>query len=474
MSTFEQFYDINPVAVIDQNQWDDRIPEVALQFRTQPVIYTPLIDWDDTTARTGAATTIYTELIEGDVDVDPIPLTANYVKSPIGVDSRSRSLATARYADKIQLHESSNIFQQWRMSGGRDWRPLLRGLLGQSVVRKFELLARNAFLLQPSGFWTFADADAGGNADWGDLVSADTFQLEVVNEWNLRLGNTGSPVVPGDMASAKLAIMPPGVVYDFQTSLAAAGASEASMWRDAHLYGGQLLRYELGAYKGVRFIQHPNDKFGVNNSILYNCGAITSQYGVSNPINMGDGAPDPETTQVDGVWYVGQKGVTHYIQLEDFAQGDFEENDMVTIHTVRTNAYGTTNGVDPLSGKTIVRRVVNADYTNNRLSFDRPVMFNYHAAANGTSDSGVEGVYYAYVTKARHIGMVLVLGSRGGIMGEVARPIKFYEPKPVDDFESVWRYVWDIVAGYNIWEPNLFELHFCAVSIAKQGGVITP
>jgi hypothetical protein len=265
MSTFEQFYDINPIAVIDQNQWDDRIPEVALQFRTQPVIYTPLVDWDDTSQRTGAATTIHTELIEGDVDVDPIPLTSNYVKSPIGVDSRARTLATARYADKIQLHESSNIFQQWKMSGGRDWRPLLRGLLGQSVIRKFELLARNIYLRGPKSFWTFADADAGGNADWNDIVAADTFQLGIVNEWNLRLGNTGSPVIPGDMASAKLAIMPPGVVFDFMESLAASSANEEAMWRDAHLYSGKLLRYEIGSYKNVRFIQHPNDKFGQNN-----------------------------------------------------------------------------------------------------------------------------------------------------------------------------------------------------------------
>jgi hypothetical protein len=101
-------------------------------------------------------------------------------------------------------------------------------------------------------------------------------------------------------------------------------------------------------------------------------------------------------------------------------------------------------------------------------------MFNYHAAFNAASESGAEGVYYAFITSGRHIGMVLVLGSRGGVMGEVARAIKFYEPRPIDDFESVWRYVWDIVAGYNIWEPNLFELHFTAVTLPKQGGVITP
>jgi hypothetical protein len=474
MATFETFYDINPVSIIDQNQWDDRIPEVALQFRQAPVLYTPMIDWDDTTQRTGAATTIFTELLEGDVDVSEIPLTANYIDSPHTPDSRQRTLTTTRYGDKVQLHESTNIFQQWKMSGGRDWRPLLRGLLGRNVVNKFELLARNSFLLQPSAFWTYADG-GGSPASIGDIAATDTFNFGIVNEWNLRLGNTGTPVVPGDSAGIKMAIIPPGVTYDFQESLAAASANEQSMWRDTQIYSGQALRYEIGAYKGTRFMEHPNDRYGMNNAVLYNFGAIDKQYGVTQAINSGDGAPDPETTTVDGVWNVGQKGVVHYIQLEDFASGDFEVDDIVTIHVVRTDTYGVTNGVDPTAGKVIYRRIVAEDDTTNRLSFDRPIMFRYDTPFNAASETGAsETILYAFVTKGRHIAMNLVLGSRGGIMGEVARPLKFYEPRPIDDFESVWRYVWDIVAGYNIWDPHLYELHFSAVSLPKRGGVITP
>lgn len=470
MSTFETFYDINPITVIDQNQWDYRTPEIALQFRNAASMYTPLIDWNDDTARSGARTAIYNEMMEGDVDVNEIPLTANYVDTSVGVDTRSRSLTTTRYGDKVQLHESSNIFQMWQMSGGRDWRPLLRGLLGQSIVRKFELLARNAYLKGPKSFWTYA----GGATSFGTIAADDTFDIGITNEWNLRMGNTGSPVIPGDTAGAKLAIMPPGVVYDFYKDLASASTNEAAMWRDANLYAGRELRYEFGAYKGVRFLNHPNDKFGQNNAVLYNSGAVSKQYGVSAPIKMGDGSPDPETTLVDDVWAVGQKNVTHYIQLENFADGDFAVGDIVTIHTERTSAYGVTNGVDPVGVKNSHRRIVAVDHTANTLKFDRPVMLNYTTAFIATSVSGAEGTYYAFVTKARHIGFVLVLGSRGGVMGSVARALKFYEPKPIDDFESVWRYVWDMVAGYNIWEPNLFECHFCAVTLPKAGGLITP
>ena len=182
-------------------------------------------------------------------------------------------------------------------------------------------------------------------------------------------------------------------------------------------------------YKNVRFVEVPNDRFGMNNAVLYNCGAIQYQAVVSSAIAAGAGAPDPELTavadKVDDVWSVGQKDVVHYIQLApgtDMTQ--FAVNDIVTIHALRTSAFGVTNGVDPLSGKTIQRRVVLIDADNLRLSFDRPVMMNYTTLLTTAT--------YAYVTKGLHIGFVLVLGSRGGIMGNVAQPLKFYEPKPID------------------------------------------
>lgn len=470
MATFEQFYDANPIAVIDQNKWDVRHPEVALQFRKGPSIYTPLIEWSDETGQTGASSIRYTEMFEGDVDTSEIPLTANYIDAPMGMDSRARTWTTTRYGDKVQMHESMNIFQQWIMNGKRDWRPLLRGMLAQSVTRKMERLARNSFLLGPSRYWTYAN-DATSIATLG---SNDTFKVDVVNQWNLRLGQTGSPIVPGDKAGAKLAIIPPGVIYDFYKELASAATNEAQMWRDAKLYSGEAIGFELGSFKNVRFLQVPNDQFGMNDAVLYNTGAITKQVAVTGPISMGDGSPDPETTKVDGVWEVGQKNVTHYIQCSDFADGEFAVDDFVTIHINRTATYGVTNGVDIRDPKQIVRRVVSVDHSNNRLAFDRPVLFDYKAAFTATPQGGSEATCYAFVTKARHVGMILVLGAKGGIRGGVARPLKFYEPKPIDDFESVWRFVWDLYCGFNIWEPNLFEVHFCSLSLPKPGGIIVP
>ena len=473
MSTFEQYYDLNPIGVIDQDQWDYRYPEVALQFRDKAV-YTPLVDWTDDPAKLGVRGTIVEELIEGDTNADEIPMSAKYIDA-MGVDSRSRTYDVKRYGGKVQLHKYESVFTQWEKSGQRDWRPLLTGILGNDVLRKHEVLARNIYLSSPASRWTYADTGGDGNSSLASLGSDDIFDLDIVIDWNFRLGNTGSPVIPGDAASAKLAIIPPGVTYDIRKSLRSATTNEAQMFRDAHLYAGDSLNYEIGEYSGVRFVEAPNDKFGINPAVLYNSGAITKQYGVTEVISAGDGAPDPETTKVDEVWSVGQKDVTHYIQLETFSENDFPVNSIVTIHVVRTSAYGTTGGVDPRSGWTIQRRVVDEDFTNNRLSFDRPVMADYKVPYTGTSVTGAtQGTFYAFVTIGRSVGMILVLGSRGGVLGAVADPLKFYNPKPIDDFDSVWRFSYDMVLGHNIWEPNLFELHFCAVSIPKPGGVIGP
>lgn len=460
--TFEDYYANNPTAVIDQNEWTDKEAEVAFQYQTGQVVYTPLVQWMNRSQQTGAAVSEFTDLLEGDVDNDEISMTAMYIPEPLGVDSRARRLQVKRYGDKVQIHESDNIFQQWQMSGGRNWQPLMRGILGNNVVRKTELLSRNAYLMGPQSYWTYA----GGATDFGDLDPVtDKFSLEAVLGWNLRLGFLGTPVIPGDTAAAKLAITAPGCIYDFRKSIAAAADNEAALWRDALLYQGSgTLRYEIGSYSNVRFIQAPTDRYGINPAVLYNCGAITAQALVTAPIDRGDGAPDPENDDpVDDVWYVGQKDVTHYITVDD--PSDFLVNDMVTLHTVRTSAYGVTNGVNPLSGKNVTRRIVKIDGSN--ISFDRPIMKPYDTdldSPNGT---------YAYLTKAVHIGFTLVLGSQGGIKVNVNQPLKFYNPRPIDDFESVWRYVWDIKAGFNIWEPTLWECHFSAVSLPKPGGVIT-
>jgi hypothetical protein len=232
--------------------------------------------------------------------------------------------------------------------------------------------------------------------------------------------------------------------------------------------------YELGTFKNIRFMQAPNDKYGQSDAVLYNAGAVEAQICVMDPITMGDGAPDPETDKVDETWYVGQKGAAHFVHCHGYSTSLFDVGDIVAIHTNRTTLYGDADGVDFLHGKTIQRRIVAK--TADTLTFDRPILFNYKTKLTSfTPKSGSpEANAYAIITKATHIGFILVMGAQGGIMGNVNRPLRFYEPKPIDDFESVWRYVWDIIAGYNVWDPLLFECHFVAVTLPKAGGIISP
>lgn len=461
---FEDYYAKNPISVVDQNKWDDRVPEVAMQFLTGAVVYTPLITWDDRSARTGAESTIYTEMIEGDVDFDDIAYDAQYITDPLSVDSRQRKTSMKRYGDKVQLHKVSNYFQMWRMTGGRDWKPILRGVLGNNVRRKIEMISRNAYLAGLKTWWTY-----GGNAtNFNELDATCKFSLDNVNRWNLGLSQTGTPVVPNGLLTDKIVVVPPGCVFDFQESLYTASNNEAALWYDARKYGSEALRYEVGSWKNTRFIEAPNDRYGFNPAVLYNAGQVEVQYKVTAAITAGDGAPDPETTQVDGTWYVGQKDATHYIQLEAFSPGDFAVHDIVTLHTLRTNQYGVTNGVEFRSGKTVNRRVVAVDESNYRLAFDRPIMKPY------TTDLDSPNGTYGYVTKGAHVGFCLAQGAGGAIHGSINKPLEFYEPKPIDDFESVWRFVWDILGGTDVWEPHAFEAHFVSVTVPKPGGVISP
>jgi len=64
------------------------------------------------------------------------------------------------------------------------------------------------------------------------------------------------------------------------------------------------------------------------------------QYAVIAPINMGDGSPDPESSNVmTRLMKSGgrQKDVVHYIQLEaDADMSQFSLGDIISIHTQKT------------------------------------------------------------------------------------------------------------------------------------------
>jgi hypothetical protein len=153
---------------------------------------------------------------------------------------------------------------------------------------------------------------------------------------------------------------------------------------------------EIGSWLGVRFIE-------TNLACLYNCGAIDAQTTVTAAISAGDGAPDPATTAVDQVYYVGESTATHYITVADssgFAVGDY-----VTVHVDRTNDFGVTSVTKRGYAKRLNARVklpsAAVDEVSRRLSAVRatPVIW---IGAPGYDESVIYGFYKDWSIDVAH------------------------------------------------------------------------
>jgi hypothetical protein len=209
--------------------------------------------------------------------------------------------------------------------------------------------------------------------------------------------------------------------------------------------------------------------------VLWNAGTITDQVGVTEPIKWGDGAPDPASGTVDNLWYVGQSSsdVTHYIQCTAFTADDFTAGDFVSIHLVRTDEYGITDGCDPLDGKTLRAEVYSVDATNNRLTLRLPMTEAYLDAFTDAT----HGEIYAYVTSAQHIHPVVVIGSREMVQFVKRNHtdgsyIQFNALTDNDaDFPSIVRATANWYGEINPWMLDLYEIHFVAGQFANRGDV---
>ena len=333
------------------------------------------------------------------------------------------------------------------------------------MVDSLDLIARNAYL---SGALTSGFANyAGGKSDFATLTSTDTFDINSVLDIWLGMVYRGVADAVGasgvNSPGSIFCITSPGVIYDIQKSILT--GSTADEWVAVQNYANPdmiLNRYEVGQYKGVRFIQDPD-------ATLWNCGTIIFQADVTAPLNAGDGAPDPSTTKVDGAYNVGQGGATHYVQLSATPTAgvlgtNLVAGDIITLHVTKTNAYGVTGGVDFKDSRNHVRRVISVDTVNNRITLDKPVMLDFNTDLGG-------GVY-AYVTKGRHIHASLFIGAPDGVVGAVAQPPKVHTPPPVDDFESMYRFSWDAYLGLNLYNPEAFEVMFSSGTVRVKGAAV--
>jgi hypothetical protein len=227
----------------------------------------------------------------------------------------------------------------------------------------------------------------------------------------------------------------------------------------------RILRYEMGSYKGLRYLNHP-----INT--LYNAGTITAQAPVSAAITAGDGAPDPTTTTVLGSYEVGQRtgSQTHYLQLGSFSTGaisDLAVGDIVTIHTRKSAGtaapYDVAGAPLPTDGTAVNRQIVAIDTGNGRISLDKPIMRDY--STEGANDCGAGE--YAFVTKGLHIHAAVIAAAPGAVVGGFAQPPMIHFPPAVDDLEALWRMSWDGYYDYSLFRTEAAAVIFSAGYVSK-------
>jgi hypothetical protein len=445
---FDTYYGDNPISALDQNQRDWYHPILDTMFR-QTSVFTGLVRHFQNLGSINAKNMTISQLLDVHPGFDPLGLRDIWMPAS-HVDSRNLVVTFSRYGGKVAFHEYDDIITYWRQNAAGGWASILQGQLGQHMVDVHDLLVRNAFMALP-----FTKI-AGGGSDFSDIGTSDLMSLDVADDIWLGMAYRDvpmalNPTLPMGGNGTLLCITTPGVVFDLRQ-----GTTENVKWTPVVKYADpkRILNYEVGQLNGIRYIQSPR-------AMLWNAGAVIHQFEIADPITAGDGAPDPETTKVDGTYYTGQKGVTHYIQLATSDLSGLSVGDIVTIHQDRTSAFGVSNGYDYRDGTAHVRRIVAIDDSADQIVLDKPIMVDFSTAIS----TGV----YGYVTKGRHIHSSTFIGGPDAVVGGIGRAPVVKAPPPVDDFQQVFRFSWNSYEGYNTVKPEVAEVVFSAGSVRVVG-----
>lgn len=450
---FDTYYSDNPWEVVDKNQrtWYD--PDLISLFR-QRALFTPTIQFTKNLGDVRATKMVMTQLL--DPHPDTTALAVRQIWMPAAhLDSRAVEISFIRQGGKVAYNTYDDMVTYWKQNNSAGLRRIVRGALGQHMIDVLDLVARNAYIqgAYDSGYYLFE----GGGADFSAISTTDTMALSTgLDIWlGMTLRGVASALGPSGAAGNIVCYTSPSVIYDIQK-----GTTDDE-WIHILEYAGIVpLRYEVGTYKNIRFVQSPK-------LVLWNCGALIAQGAVSAAINAGDGSPNPDTTKVDNTYMVGQTtaGIKNYIDIGSWGTGslaDVAVNDIITVHVTRTSAYGIANGVDFREGTAHNRRVVSKTTSpNDRIVLDKPIMVDMNTDLGG-------GVY-AYVTKARNVHASIFVGGNEGIVSGVSMPPRFHAPPPVDDFEMVQRFSWDAYLGHQTYAPEVFEVVFSAGTTRVKG-----
>lgn len=450
---FDTYYSDEPFSVMDKNQrtWLD--PDLIDMWRLRSV-FRPVLTFTRSLLDVRATSMTVTQLL--DPHPDTTPLAARQIWMPsMHIDSRAVEITFQHNGNKIAYHKYDDMITYWRKNQKAGLRNIARGSLGVAEVDMNDLLARNALI--SGALTTGYNLIQGGGSDFSDIGTADKFDPTIASDIWLGMANRGlaEALGPSGAQGSIVCFTTPGVIHDIQDN---------SGWQSTHQYLQDriLLRYEVGAYKNVRFVQTPK-------CTLWNCGAVIVRAPVVAAITAGDGSPNADSTKVDGTYKTGQTtaGITNYIQLDTATSGsisDFAVNDIVTIHATMTSAYGIANGVDFTEGKLTNRRIVSVDVANKRLVLDQPVLVDF--------DTDLGSGVYAYVTKGRNVHASIFVGGPQAIVAGVAQQPQFYQLDPIDDFKAIYRFSFDQYMGYQPYRPEVFEVVFSSGSTRVKGDTV--
>ena len=446
------YYADNPWEVVDQNQREWYDPDLIANFR-QKSVFSPTITFVKNMMGDIRATKMtVTGLIDPHPDFTTLA-TRQLWMNAMHVDSRSIEITFQRYGGKVAYHEYDDMVTYWKKDGKQGIRRIISEALGTHQVDVLDLLARNAYIqgALDTGYNLYT---SGSATNFEEIGTNEKFDLDIAMDIWLGMANRNVAAALGTNGAADSIICytTPGVIYDIQKD---------PEWISIRQYQdlASILKYEVGAYKNVRFVQTPK-------CTLYNCGAITVRAPIASAASAGDGAPPPGTTKVDAAYKVGQTtgGITNYLQLDTATSGSISQlqvNDIITIHKTVTDDYGVTNGVDFNEGTAMTRRIVGVDAGAKRITLDLPIMVDF------ITDLG--GGVYGYVTKGRHVHSSIFVGGPQGIVAGSAMPPRFKTPPPIDDFESIHRFSWNAYLGYQVYAPEVFEVVFSAGSYRIKG-----
>jgi len=465
-----QYLDIHPMAAWNRGTWDERDASVDTRFHQADVMFTPWADYVQVPVGVGLNNFFYTgrELIPSHANHNPIGWYQRYT-SGIYVDTRERRLRSRfRYGGKAQWDKADELVTRFGNDTDAFIRAAMNAQLLNNVVEVHEKIARDAVLnnamykfLGNGAVWSSAN-------DFGTLDRSGTYKFDIqyLEEMSLRMairskdtlkqhGDYANPVPGQDFRSNVLISVPTSVYWDLWNSPARDWMIDLRQLNDQRIINGGVIQYRNITIQD----------YGVGMS-LWCAGKIDKQVNITSPVNWGDGAPDPETGSVDGIWLTGQGGtaVTHYVQCSDFSDGDFAVGDFVALHASRTSDWGITNGVNFLDGKTIIMEVQAVDTTNNRLVFRYPITEEFNEAVT----AGV----YGYVTKAQHVYPVYAVGARGMVVWAGREKIVWNRPTDENaDFPSIERVTWQERGEMNQQNPDVYEVLFCEGSFANRGAV---